>query len=327
MLFTSGRKPMKNVRHLAKKIIDLSPLAFDLEIYRNPIGNFSLIPFSNGGYLCYMRRFQYYIDGQRYFYWTPKDMILNEPHRHLFIVLDNDFNLVQKVDNLISTYYHDPIFDNETPYLEDGRLTKWTIDGKAQLFLTSAIFYQNNSHWEKFGMEVQKLSFLDGDIAAKHFWNSCEWGIIGRHKNWMSVPDEPYRFVAGTSSQGTRIADISASRPSSVFFDINAYDEDDLYRGNTNLIKTDDGYFTITHTLERDNVKNKIYRNHFVKYDQNLCPVKITEPFKFTNDKIEFTTTMLELPDNEILIGVTEMDDKPEIHIYDRTELFNEVGF
>ena len=35
---------------------------------------------------------------------------------------------------------------------------------------------------------------------------------------------------------------------------------------------------------------------------------------------------MIELPNGELLVGVTEMDDKPEIHIYDRNEFLGLVS-
>ena len=139
-----------NIRPLAKKIIDLTTVAFDVGVYRNPIGNLSLLPLADGRWLCYMRRFQYYIDGQRNFYWSSPHLLLKEPHKHLFIIFDKDFNFIEKIDNTSSTYHHDPDFDSEIPYLEDGRFVKWGDE----LFLNSATFYQHQQHYVKFGTEI-----------------------------------------------------------------------------------------------------------------------------------------------------------------------------
>jgi hypothetical protein len=138
-------------------------------------------------------------------------------------------------------YYKHPIFNVETPFLEDGRLVKWGGD----LYLASAIFYQNNEHYEKFGIEVQRIELNEGTVEAKHVWSSVEHGFTGRHKNWIAIPDKPFNYVIGTSTSGAQTIDIS----SGVVKEVGRFDLDDLYRGNTNLIQTDDGYYTLTHKL------------------------------------------------------------------------------
>ena len=49
------------LRNLASNVVDLSPLAFDVGVLFNPIGNFSLVKLPNGNWLCSMRKFGYYI--------------------------------------------------------------------------------------------------------------------------------------------------------------------------------------------------------------------------------------------------------------------------
>ena len=159
-------------------------------------------------------------------------------------------------------------------------------------------------------------------IEASHYWNSCENGFGGRQKNWMAVPDRPFTFITGTSSTGSSSINIKDNH-----LKLNGvFDDEDLYRGNTNLLKDEGGYYTITHRLTRDECKRKVYNNYFIRYSEDLIPTKISTPFKFTEYKIEFVTTMLELNEDDVLIGVTAMDDTPEIHIYNKRELFKKVG-
>ena len=57
-----------NIQNLAKSKTDFTELAFELGIYFNPIGNFSMLPTADGHWLAVFRRFQYYIEGDRYSY-------------------------------------------------------------------------------------------------------------------------------------------------------------------------------------------------------------------------------------------------------------------
>lgn len=97
--------------------------------------------------------------------------------------------------------------------------------------------------------------------------------------------------------------------------------DEELLRGNAPLIKTDFGYVGITHMLDYDELKRKRYNNFLVEYNKDLSVRRVSKPFKLSNATIEFITTFLELPNNEILIGVTEMDDTPMAFIFDKEEL------
>lgn len=309
-----------NIRQHAKRIIDLSHLSFDLGYYFNPVGNFNLYPFQNGKWLCVLRVFGYYISGGRFSYLTHPNMKLEHPDEHLFLVLDEEFNLMSRLELVENDYYHVPEFDRETPYLEDGRLVEWN----GNLYLTSAIFYQNNEQYEKFGLEVQRIELNGKYVCAKHVWSSVESGIMGRHKNWMAVQDTPFKFVTGTSANGATAYNIQHN----IGIEVCDYDPDDLYRGNTNLLNDNfrKCYYAITHKLTQDELWRKKYQNYLIEYSPSLRPVSISRPFKFCERSIEFVTCMLPLPNNELLVCVTEMDDTPEIHIYDRDRFLELVS-
>ena len=48
----------------AKQVYDLSPMVWELEDPFHNGGNFSLVPMLDGNWLCSMRIFAYFIDGQ-----------------------------------------------------------------------------------------------------------------------------------------------------------------------------------------------------------------------------------------------------------------------
>ena len=140
----------------------------------------------------------------------------------------------------------------------------------------------------------------------------------------MSIPDKPFTYITGTVKGGASVYDVKKNKGDIV--GIYNEEDDELYRGNTPLLRLDDDlYFTITHKLTHDERGRKKYLNYFVLYDNDLLPIRFSKPFKMTDYNIEFATWMTER-DDELLIGTTIMDDTPEIHIYDRSELFNKVG-
>lgn len=92
-------------------------------------------------------------------------------------------------------------------------------------------------------------------------------------------------------------------------------------------MKKGDHYFTITHkVVPASQTSIKTYWNYIVEYDANLNPVRISKPFKLTDSEIEFVTEMKLLPDNEILIGVTETDAIPRAMVFDLDVLNRETG-
>jgi hypothetical protein len=304
-----------DIRSLATRVTDLSPLAFDVGVLFNPIGNFSLAMLPNGNWLCSMRRFGYWISSITQAYLTNPEMKLERPDEQLFLELDGDFNLVRQFTLVKNEYYKDQVFSRETPFLEDGRIVQWG----GMYYLASAIFYQDNGHYEKFGLEVQRLDFDGDNIAARHVWSSVEHGITGRHKNWMPIPDRPFRFVSATFEHGSQMVDISANRLTEV-----GTCGTELFRGNTNLHETDYGYITVTHKLAQDDLGRKRYVNYFVQYNQDLSVRHISKPFKLCGSNIEFVT-WIHISGSRMLAGVTEFDELPMVMEFDCKRVFGEL--
>ena len=86
----------------------------------------------------------------------------------------------------------------------------------------------------------------------------------------------PFHYIMGTYSTGTQYIDISTGKTSVV-----GSISEDLYRGNTPLLKTQDGYIAITHKVDYE-AHPKIYTNYFIKYGNDLSVKKISKPFKLT---------------------------------------------
>lgn len=315
---------LMNVR--PKRTYDLSELGIELGILFNPIGNFSLLPMSDGNWLACFRRYQYYIEGDRCLFFSSPNMFYPDRNHHLFVKFDKDFNLVGRIANPTSTYYQTDkwatgfLHGGKDPFLEDARMTRWG----EEIYLTSSIYYYDEWHNKKWATEIQRLEITDDGIEAHHVWNTLERGIFSVEKNWMSVPEQKLKFVAGTSTNGARTVNANYSTVG----EICDFDPDDLYGGSTPLVKDcfRKCYYTIAHRYFHGERGRRTYENFVITYDENLKPTHISKPFKFCEQPIEFITTMLELPNNELLIGLTEMDDRPEIRIYDKDEFLRGVN-
>lgn len=301
---------MDYARPKAKRVVDLTGVGHELGYFRNPCGNFSILPWDNGAYLAHFRIFQYWIDSDRFRYWQTANEI--EHDRHHFVWLDADFNFAGALGAGANTYFQEPDFIAEKPYLEDGRMVSWP----SGIYMASAIFYQQNEKYERFGMEIQKVRVSGGEASTMHTWNSCEHGIVGRHKNWMAVPDRPFNFVTATYEHGAQTIDISGPG-----FSEAGDCSGEMYRGSSPLLKTAGGYEAITHRVWRAPRGGPIYVNYLTSFGGDLAPTGHSRPFKLCDACIEFVTGMVELPGGEVAVCVTEMDDKPMVMIFDREEL------
>lgn len=77
-------------------------------------------------------------------------MRLEKPDQHLFLLLDDGFELKKQLTITQNTYYKPEEFKEKRTYLEDGRLTRWNDE----IYFTTATFYTNEERWEKMGLEI-----------------------------------------------------------------------------------------------------------------------------------------------------------------------------
>ena len=104
-LFRGTMKQTLNIRNMAKKVVDLSHIAWEAGFPFNNVGNFSLLPLPDGnGYFAYVRVFGYWIDGKGR-YLTNNRVLLKHPSLHLFVLLDKNFNFVRRFRNTASEYF------------------------------------------------------------------------------------------------------------------------------------------------------------------------------------------------------------------------------
>lgn len=74
------------------------------------------------------------------------------------------------------------------------RLVVWN----GEVYGATTIFYQGVKGYARIGMQVQKVRAENGVVECEHFWNSLPVGIGGIQKNWMPVPDKPFKYISAT---------------------------------------------------------------------------------------------------------------------------------
>lgn len=307
----------------AETTYDLTPTVWELGFLRNNGGNHSLLPLPNNHWLCSFRVFAYWID-YRGAYLFNKNTIIDNPDEMILVELDESFELVRRFRCVRNTYYLEHKECREKPYLEDTRLHVW--DGK--IYAISTLCEQKDGRWVNSGLEVQKIDidFEDGTFSATHFWNTIENSMRGIEKNWMPVEGKPFNYVAETWDEGAHIRDISNGTETWA----GNLSIDPFYRGNTPLVKDcfRKCYYAIVHNVKDPDDEHpvKFYENHFVKFDENLVPVKFSKPFHLTEAPIEFVTDF-KMYGDIVQIGVTENDARPLVMKFNRHDLFEEIGF
>ena len=205
-----------------------------------------------------------------------------------------------------------PRLSNRDNVIEDGRLFWWDnqlylfaceVNTKNSMSQTASLFSVEDNNWR---------------ITLNLLYNSDEM-FSGRQKNWMPIPDKPFKFVFSIDEDSTTIFDLNTRTIEHIPHKINVCPNG--LRGNTPLFKIgEDKYITIVHTSN-----NKEYYHYICVFDQNLSLEHISKKFVF--DKffcVEFAINMFwQNHTSNIGITVTEMDSFQYVYLVNKDRLMN----
>ena len=167
-----------------------------------------------------------------------------------------------------------PRFDTHVKGLEDIRLYK--NDGKLKFTATSVREYAENKVCVVYG-DYDKVvgKFYNVSVLNSPRNRDCE-------KNWLPIP-ETNKFIYGWypyeigEVQDGNFKIVRHSPSPSIF---------SLFRGSAPPVKTDNGYLAMVHIVEYAQVRN--YYHLFVNMDNDFTPVRISTPFIFFAQTIEY---------------------------------------
>ena len=202
-----------------------------------------------------------------------------------------------------------PRLSNRDNVIEDGRLFWWDeklylfaseVNTKNSMSQTASLFSVEDNNWR---------------ITLNLLYNSDEM-FSGRQKNWMPIPDKPFKMVFSVDEHSTSILDLNARTIEHIPHKINVCPN--KLMGNTPLFKVGDKYITIVHTAV-----DKEYYHYMCVFDQNLSLEHISRRFVF--DKffpVEFAINMFQQNrTNNIGITVTEMDSFQYVYLVNKDRL------
>ena len=158
----------------------------------------------------------------------------------------------------------------------------------------------------------------DYTIARSWFMNTNKV----MEKNWQPICDMPFTFVYDPAGPRMLHLDLNALQESSdpntptVIEDIDTPDFTCKLCGSTQVITLpDETHISICHTSHKypgsDKQMHWTYNHYFVQYDKYMQNPRISAPFHFIDDCMEFTCGMC-VSDDKVVISFTEYDGAPQ---------------
>lgn len=127
-------------------------------------------------------------------------------------------------------------------------------------------------------------------------------------KNWMPILDRPFEFVKWTNPTEIVKADLEKNDSTQQHLSGKTISIERDLRGGSQVIKWNDGWLAITHELIMKshenpfNHKDACYLSRFVYWDSEWSIKKTSPPFSFLDGRIEFTTGMDHLNEENVII-------------------------
>lgn len=162
--------------------------------------------------------------------------------------------------------------------MEDARLTVW--DGDLYSYGTRPdLFY------DRYVMCLYKGGerlIIDSPLGCKV------------EKNWMALPNVPYRFIYGFRDRCVMVVDVSGNGSSKLQYIKQNNIKETLtgVRGSTPLVEYGDGYLAVVHKTFVTG-GNHYYRHAFIRFDKNLIIQRFSPWFFFHNPLCEFCIGLL----------------------------------
>ena len=171
------------------------------------------------------------------------------------------------------------------------------------------------------GKVIPQFIEFNDDFSFKHTWflNTNKY----MEKNWQPIYDEPFTFMYDPDNAHIVKLDIESLEETSdpvlpvVINDIDTPDFTGRLCGSTQVVTLpDETHISICHTSHRylgfDQQMHWIYNHYFVLYDKDMQNKRISIPFHFIDDCMEFTCGMCMAHDN-IVITFTLYDGAPQV--------------
>lgn len=155
-------------------------------------------------------------------------------------------------------------------------------------------------------------------------------------KHWSPVEDMPFTFIKWNNP--TEVVEVDKNTGDIIERTVQISESNiQGLRGNCQTVKYKNGYLSIVHDTKRYFTKKSelipSYKHYFVQYDRDFNIIRISNPFNFEVNDIEFCCG-LQIYNNNIYISYSIYDTIPVLikfneslieHIFKNTEDFDEI--
>lgn len=201
--------------------------------------------------------------------------------------------------------------------LEDAILTSW--NNQIYLCGTRCDFEPNRARFCIYKLD-NKYQVIERTIIN----DESVVGVIEKH--WSPIEDKPFTFIRWCNP--TEIVTIEPVTGKILNREIKQLSYNCLQglRGNCQTVKYKDGYLSIVHDTKRyfslNGNQKPVYKHYFIKYNYNFEIEKISKPFNFEEDDIEFCCG-LQNYNNIISISYSVRDSIPVLIQFNESCLEN----
>jgi hypothetical protein len=272
--------------------------------------NFSIINSLESGYICLFRCVNYTINNNGSY--NINDINNNIISKNCIVRLDNNFNIVNVHE--VNDKSNINLYNNERiKGLEDGILFR----KNDELWFTCTNLETNDKRIPEINLCKLDNNFnIDFRIPLVSPFCKSE-------KNWLPFyKDNQFNFYrCGFNDSFSIISikgnDILNKNLKNLVINKQNYNLDfSKFKGSAGPLKFDDGYLFIFHESIPGNNSKYYYYNRFAYSDKDYIIKKLSLPFKFEDDIIEFCRSMCyKNNSNDILISVSIEDMESYLYI------------
>lgn len=143
-------------------------------------------------------------------------------------------------------------------------------------------------------------------------------------KHWSPIEDKPFTFIRWCNpTQIVKVEPVTGKILNVINLEVSKLTQPGK-RGNCQTVKYKDGYLSIVHdTRQYINLNSEfttVYKHYFIQYDNNFKIVRISKPFNFEVDDIEFCCG-LQINKGKVYVSYSVYDTIPYLIIFDESTL------
>lgn len=186
---------------------------------------------------------------------------------------------------------------------EDARLVKW----KNNIYLSATLCDYNTGGMGR--IALVKLDNRYNEVDHYLLEGTCN-DCTRVEKNYQPIIDKPFTFIVSNDPVVVSRYSIFDLKPTYLKGKSGMCIGTAMlgaYRGSSQVVPYKEGYISIVHHSEKDGKSQHHYFHHVVQYDKDFNIIRISKPYKFEGQPVEFCCGMT-IKDDFAYITYSVMD-------------------